>query len=163
MWRFGRSPARLTRPRALVIRDCHSQRIAGRHVVRGDLLKLNDGDRVGADALPVEADGLQADESLLTGAPEGRTQVVAAKGAPEAVIDLCHLDAPLWLALLQGLGVLAVVLGVYAELAACPAGGLVLCSRLVRTSLDIGQPPPGRRRLYLIQESHRVPPCLLQP
>jgi Ca2+-transporting ATPase len=57
----------LTSPRALVIRDGQPQRIAGRDVVRGDLLKLSEGDRVPADALLVTADGLRADESLLTG------------------------------------------------------------------------------------------------
>ncbi len=57
----------LTSPRALVVRDGQPQRIAGRDVVRGDLLKLSEGDRVPADALLVSADGVQADESLLTG------------------------------------------------------------------------------------------------
>ncbi|MDP2019770.1 MAG: ATPase, partial [Hydrogenophaga sp.] len=57
----------LTSPRALVIRDGAPQRIAGRDVVRGDLLQLSEGDRVPADALLVSADGVQADESLLTG------------------------------------------------------------------------------------------------
>ncbi len=57
----------LTSPRALVIRDGQPQRIAGRDVVRGDLLKLSEGDRVAADALLVSADGVRADESLLTG------------------------------------------------------------------------------------------------
>ncbi len=57
----------LTSPRALVIRDGRPQRIAGRDVVRGDLLQLNEGDRVPADALLVSADGLRVDESLLTG------------------------------------------------------------------------------------------------
>ena len=56
----------LTSPRALVIRDGQPQRIAGRDVVRGDLLQLNEGDRVPADALLLFADGLMADESLLT-------------------------------------------------------------------------------------------------
>jgi Ca2+-transporting ATPase len=57
----------LTSPRALVIRDGKPQRIAGRDVVRGDLLKLSEGDRIAADALLVSADGVRADESLLTG------------------------------------------------------------------------------------------------
>ncbi len=57
----------LTSPRALVIREGRPQRIAGRDVVRGDLLKLSEGDRVPADALLVSADGVRADESLLTG------------------------------------------------------------------------------------------------
>ena len=57
----------LTSPRALVMRDGQPQRIAGRDVVRGDLLKLSEGDRVPADGLLVLADGVRADESLLTG------------------------------------------------------------------------------------------------
>lgn len=57
----------LTSPRALVVRDGTPQRIAGSEVVRGDLLQLSEGDRVPADALLVSADGLHADESLLTG------------------------------------------------------------------------------------------------
>lgn len=57
----------LTSPRALVVRDGQPRRIAGRDVVRGDLLKLQEGDRVAADALLLEADGLRVDESLLTG------------------------------------------------------------------------------------------------
>ena len=57
----------LTSPRALVIRDGQALRIAGRDVVRGDLLKLSEGDRVPADALLLMADAVRADESLLTG------------------------------------------------------------------------------------------------
>lgn len=57
----------MTSPRALVIRDGHPVRIAGRDVVRGDLLIVNEGDRVPADAFVISGDALQADESLLTG------------------------------------------------------------------------------------------------
>ncbi len=57
----------LTSPRALVIRDGERVRIAGREVVRGDLVVLVEGDRVPADARLVEAHDLQTDESLLTG------------------------------------------------------------------------------------------------
>jgi P-type Ca2+ transporter type 2C len=57
----------LSSPRALVIRDGERRRIAGREVVRGDVMILAEGDRVPADALLIEADDLQTDESLLTG------------------------------------------------------------------------------------------------
>ncbi len=57
----------LTSPRALVIRDGKRQRIAGREVVRDDLVVLAEGDRVPADAVLVAGSGLQVDESLLTG------------------------------------------------------------------------------------------------
>jgi len=57
----------LTSPRALVIRSGTRKRIAGREVVRGDLLVLSEGDRVPADALLRSAHDLQIDESLITG------------------------------------------------------------------------------------------------
>jgi Ca2+-transporting ATPase len=57
----------LTSPRALVIRDGQLARIAGREVVRGDLLVVGEGDRVAADAVLITASELRADESLLTG------------------------------------------------------------------------------------------------
>jgi Ca2+-transporting ATPase len=72
----------LTSPRALALRDGRPQRIAGREVVRGDLLQLGEGDRVAADALLVEADGLRVDESLLTGEAVPVGKVAAAHATP---------------------------------------------------------------------------------
>lgn len=57
----------LSSPRALVIRDGQEQRIAGRDVVRDDLLVLLEGDRVPADGVLLDGTNLSADESLLTG------------------------------------------------------------------------------------------------
>lgn len=57
----------LSAPRALVIRDGVQMRIAGRDVVRGDIMLLEQGDRIAADAILLEAIDLQVDESLLTG------------------------------------------------------------------------------------------------
>jgi Ca2+-transporting ATPase len=57
----------LSSPRALVIRDGIARRIAGRDVVRDDLIVLREGDRVPADAVVVACRNLQVDESLLTG------------------------------------------------------------------------------------------------
>ncbi len=57
----------LTSPRALVIRDGTRKRIAGREVVRGDIVELVEGDRVPADAVLVRSHDVQTDESLLTG------------------------------------------------------------------------------------------------
>ena len=56
----------LSSPRALVIRDGAERRIAGREVVRGDLLVLREGDRIAADACLREG-RLAVDESILTG------------------------------------------------------------------------------------------------
>ncbi|MBY8829424.1 cation-translocating P-type ATPase [Hephaestia mangrovi] len=57
----------LAAPRALVVRDGEPLRIPGRDVVRGDLLVIERGDRIAADATVIEATDLAADESLLTG------------------------------------------------------------------------------------------------
>jgi len=57
----------LSSPRALVVRDGLERRIAGREVVRGDILVLNEGDRVPADAVVLFCINLAVDESLLTG------------------------------------------------------------------------------------------------
>ncbi len=57
----------LSSPRALVLRDGEQKRIAGREVVRGDLLVLAEGDRVPADAVLLSGVNVSADESLLTG------------------------------------------------------------------------------------------------
>ena len=57
----------LSSPRASVIRDGQQIRIAGREVVRGDLLLLREGDRVPADATLLHTTNLSVDESLLTG------------------------------------------------------------------------------------------------
>lgn len=56
-------------PRALVIRDGKETRIAGFEVVTGDIIVLQEGDRVPADATVIHAVSLLADESLLTGEP----------------------------------------------------------------------------------------------
>ncbi len=57
----------MSSPRALVMRDGVMQRIAGREVVRGDLLMLQEGDRVPADGELLSAHDLAIDESMLTG------------------------------------------------------------------------------------------------
>jgi Ca2+-transporting ATPase len=57
----------LSSPRALVLRDGVEQRIAGSEVVPGDIVVLQEGDRVPADALLLAAEGLSIDESILTG------------------------------------------------------------------------------------------------
>ena len=57
----------LASPRALVIREGVEKRIAGRDVVNDDLVILQEGDRVPADATVLYSVNLQADESLLTG------------------------------------------------------------------------------------------------
>lgn len=57
----------LSSPRALVLRDGIQRRIAGREVVKGDILVLCEGDRVPADAAVLDSANLMVDESMLTG------------------------------------------------------------------------------------------------
>jgi P-type Ca2+ transporter type 2C len=57
----------LSSPRALVIRDGESKRIAGREVVKGDIILLSEGDRIPADGITLAANNLTVEESLLTG------------------------------------------------------------------------------------------------
>jgi Ca2+-transporting ATPase len=57
----------LSSPRALVVRDGKLVRIAGAEVVAGDVVMINEADRVPADAVLVEAASLTVDESALTG------------------------------------------------------------------------------------------------
>ena len=74
----------LSAPRALVIRDGQEQRIAGRDVVRGDLLVLHEGDRIAADAQLLEG-MLEVDESLLTGEAVPVAKLPAAQGEQGSV------------------------------------------------------------------------------
>ncbi len=57
----------LSSPQASVRRDGRARRIKASEVVPGDVLLLQEGDRVAADAVVVSATGLKVDESLLTG------------------------------------------------------------------------------------------------
>jgi len=54
-------------PRALVIRNGKEIRIAGVEVVTDDLIVLQEGDRVPADATVIQSVNMLVDESLLTG------------------------------------------------------------------------------------------------
>jgi Ca2+-transporting ATPase len=74
----------LSSPRALVIRDGQEKRIAGRDVVRGDILVLKEGDRVPADARVLSCINLSADESLLTG-----ESIPVRKAALEGEVEIC--------------------------------------------------------------------------
>ena len=57
----------LSSPRALVIREGGSKRIAGKEVVVDDIVILSEGDRVPADCILIECSNFGVDESLLTG------------------------------------------------------------------------------------------------
>ncbi|MBL8842645.1 MAG: HAD-IC family P-type ATPase [Planctomycetes bacterium] len=72
---------RLTEQSARVVRDGGEQRIAARELVPGDLLVLDAGDAIGADARLLEGVALQVAEAALTGestAVEKRVEPVPA-------------------------------------------------------------------------------------
>ncbi|OWW21152.1 ATPase [Noviherbaspirillum denitrificans] len=73
----------LSSPRALVLRDGAPVRLPGREVVAGDILLLEEGDRIAADGVLIESHDLLVDESLLTGEslPVGK-EVRTAASAP---------------------------------------------------------------------------------
>ena len=75
----------LSSPRALVLRDGQQLRIAGRDVVRGDVVLLAEGDRVPADATLTDCVNLSVDESALTGES---VPVRKAPAAAEAAAEL---------------------------------------------------------------------------
>lgn len=74
----------LSSPRALVIRDGSQQRIAGREVVRNDIILVSEGDRVPADAVLLSGDHISIDESLLTG-----ESVPVRKTASDGTVSFC--------------------------------------------------------------------------
>ncbi|MFS2217017.1 HAD-IC family P-type ATPase, partial [Telluria sp. Tellsp104] len=81
----------LSAPASTVVRDGHRQRVPAADLVPGDVVVLTEGDRVPADAVVVETNGLLADESLLTGesVPVGkRAGVASAPPAPPGGADL---------------------------------------------------------------------------
>jgi len=69
---------KLTLPSSWVIRDGRPVEIETSLIVPGDVLILKSGVKVGADARVVEALGLEADESQLTGESLGAAKITAA-------------------------------------------------------------------------------------
>lgn len=58
---------KLSSPRALVLRNGNKIRVSSREIVLDDILFLNEGDRVSADAIIIHNSNLIVDESLVTG------------------------------------------------------------------------------------------------
>jgi len=86
----------LSSPRALVVRDAKQVRIAGRDVVRGDVLLLSEGDRVPADAVLAECANVSVDESALTGESVPVRKVAVDVGEGEAAMGRPGGDATPW-------------------------------------------------------------------
>lgn len=69
----------LSSPRALALRGGTMVRIAGRAVVREDLLMIAEGDRIPADGTLLQAHELATNESMLTGESEPVAKQIANK------------------------------------------------------------------------------------
>ena len=84
----------LSSPRALVLRDGKAVRISGSDVVRGDIVLLNEGDRIAADAVMISGTDLQVDESLLTGESVPVGKVAATQSALSNTADTGAMARP---------------------------------------------------------------------
>jgi len=93
----------MSSPRALVIRSGEALRIAGRDVVREDVLILAEGDRIPADGKLIDAHELATNESMLTGESESvmkksgdkvyaGTLVVAGQGVVQVTATANHTE-----------------------------------------------------------------------
>jgi P-type Ca2+ transporter type 2C len=124
----------LSAPRALVIRDGQEQRIAGKEVVRGDLMVLHEGDRIAADAVLLQGQ-LSTDESLLTGeaVPQDKLPGDAGAGLPAEPADGALLFAST--VVTRGVGV-AQVRATGAHAAVGRIGAALASTTLVTSSLQ---------------------------
>ena len=86
----------LSSPRALVVRDGAQVRIAGRDVVRGDVVLPAEGDRVPADAVLVDCANFSVDESALTGESVPVRKVSIEPGARSSAMGRPGGDATPW-------------------------------------------------------------------
>ncbi len=75
----------LSSPHARVIRDGNEMLIEARHLVVGDIIKLEAGDFIGADARLIHSSSLKSEESALTGESvpvEKNADVIVEENAP---------------------------------------------------------------------------------
>lgn len=86
----------LSSPRALVLRDGRQQRIAGRDVVRDDVVLLTEGDRVPADGMLIDSVNLSVDESALTGESVPVRKAAVEPGAAHAGMGRPGGEATPW-------------------------------------------------------------------
>jgi Ca2+-transporting ATPase len=82
----------LASPRAVVVRDGKRITIAGREVVRDDVLVISEGDRIAADATLISSQDLLVDESLLTGESVPVTKLIVQTISNE---NLQHASHPM--------------------------------------------------------------------
>jgi len=79
--------SRMTAVTSTVLRDGQEQRVPSARLVRGDVLVLNEGDAVGADARLLRATSLRVQEASLTGESEAVTKDAATLMAPAPLAE----------------------------------------------------------------------------
>jgi Ca2+-transporting ATPase len=85
---------KLTAPRAKALRDSQLNLVPAAEVVPGDIVVLEAGDRVPADARLLEAANLGVDESMLTGesvAAEKRSRVIEGEVSLADRVNMVHM------------------------------------------------------------------------
>lgn len=129
----------LTAPRARVMRDGRTVQVPAAEVVRGDLLVLEGGDVIAADALLVEANALRTREAALTGESEPVDKIVGevALDAPlaersNAVFMGTSVAAGTGLAIVQATGMATQVGRIAQLLETATSGPTPLQARLAR-------------------------------
>jgi Ca2+-transporting ATPase len=93
-WRAEQALAalsKLTAPKARVLRDGQSQRVDARKVVPGDVIVLETGVRVPADARLIDTEDLQVDESALTGESEPASKTLDPVDAQVALAERSNM------------------------------------------------------------------------
>jgi Ca2+-transporting ATPase len=150
-WQAGRALdalRRQSRTLTRVRRNGFESTVDAEELVPGDIVILNAGDRVPADARLIEAVRLQAEESALTGES---TTVEKNVGAVSAQTPLAERHSMLYLgtAVAAGRGQAMVVsTGTATELG--KIGRLVATSTKERSPLEIQLAQLGRRLVYLV-------------
>ena len=83
--------ARMTEATSGVMRDGHLMRVPSAQLVTGDLLVLNEGDNVGADARLIQVASLRVQEASLTGESEAVLKDIAALPTAAALGDQLNM------------------------------------------------------------------------
>lgn len=150
-WQAGRALdalRRQSRTKARVRRDGFETTVDAEELVPGDIIILNAGDRVPADARLLEAVRLQAEESALTGES---TTVEKSSDAVPVQTPLAERRSMLYLGAAVAAGRAAgVVVSTGAATQLGKIGRLVAAATKERSPLEIELAHLGRRLVYLV-------------
>ena len=150
-WQAGRALdalRRQSRTTSRVRRDGFEATVDAEDLVRGDIIILNAGDRVPADARLLEAVRLETEESALTGESTTVEKSIAPVSAESSLAER-HSMLYLGTAIAAGHGV-AVVVSTGAATQLGKIGRLVATSTKEHSPLEIQLADLGRRLVYLV-------------